>query len=41
MNHILLPTIEVIAISYTGRRMKKIVVVGFFLTPQIFNADPY
>lgn len=31
MNHILLPTIKVIAMSYTDRKMKKIMTVLFLL----------
>lgn len=41
MNHILVPTIKVIAISYTSRRMKNTMVVIFFFAPIIFDADPY
>jgi hypothetical protein len=32
VNHILLPTVKVIAISYTDGRIKKIM-VGFFFLP--------
>lgn len=46
MNHVLLPTIQVTAVSSAGRRMKKMVVgflcvLFFFSTPKIFHADPY
>lgn len=46
MNHILLPTIKVIAMSYTDRKMKKIMTVlfllfFFFLEKKMSNAVSY
>lgn len=43
MNHILLPTIKVIVISYTDRKMKKIGAVLFlsFSGKRMSNVVPY